>query len=232
MKKLSSILSVPLLCLSIFLSLNVSTANAESAPTCSISFTPQTVKVGESSTETFTYTGVITDTEERSMDQDFPVGQWVKSYAVSIVKGYSREMWATEIGYRTHEFRVTGPGGTGNCSATLKIIPNTDWNSNNTIEFKNSVFFTVAGRLASMKDCPVSTCFERIGVKDIPDGGKVLINKKNGNWYYALYSNIGGGSFEGWIPSNVVPVETLQKIASQNPSISVGQLTSNYTDED
>ena len=101
---------------------------AESAPTCSISFTPKVVELGKDYTASYKTTGKITSvivngTGDFNFLKNFT---WNSDspFVVGLNSGYfSNEILARVVGEASETLTVIGPNGSSTCTASLTVAP-------------------------------------------------------------------------------------------------------------
>ena len=100
---------------------------ASSAPTCTISFIPDVVEVGQPVTFTFSTKGNIEGFSGKGTG-DIELKPF-KNYDVflSSIKtgGYSNKIKTSIIGLATEKGTVSGPGGSSSCAGSYTVIPKT-----------------------------------------------------------------------------------------------------------
>ena len=104
--------------------------NTEPAPTCSLSFTPKTITLGETTTLLLKTTGVVNKISEKGtgffafLNQTYvDDGNIYIFKALNSGKSFSEEIKPDKIGETSRTYTITGSGGLSNCTASLTIIP-------------------------------------------------------------------------------------------------------------
>ncbi|MDO8505888.1 MAG: serine protease [bacterium] len=212
-----------------------SVAYATSAPTCTISFTPAIVKQGENSVEFWKTTGPLSGSTTScdgvlkyigGYTSDYTTSEFLESSnAQEIINGTSNsgQVRPSKIGKGSCTLTVRGPGGTNSCSATIEVIPNEIYESNDVVVFENPVTFHLIGN-EKVRACPIFSC----GIANWGTfNGDATIKKKQGDWYFVSVIDHGEkvdgqfmstGSTDGWLHSDSIPNSILDQLKAKNPS--------------
>ena len=103
------------------------------APTCSISFTPTTITLGQTVTSSLKTTGFITEASEKQTgffpfesNSNTTIANDGNTYFFNQLnsgKIYSTKIKPSIAGEAFETYIVTGQGGSSSCTASIKIIP-------------------------------------------------------------------------------------------------------------
>lgn len=190
--------------------------NAQEAPTCNISFTPQTIEVGQSVKVTFKTTGIIEVYNGRGIgDISYRLfsGDDYDSF-LSILKTtgiYSNRIKTSQIGISTQKATVEGPGGSNTCTGSYTVIPKSTLKNSGDFQVQEQDIepFQAKGILkipAAFRNCPSTNCSI---IKYYAETSQVnIIGKyKKDNWYQIDGStDAKGGNGKkiiGWINGSV-----------------------------
>lgn len=211
-----------------------SVAYATSAPTCTISISPEIIKKGEDANWYLKVTGpvdrVVYTVEGILKYQGNSVFD-IASLPPDSLQYREREGFETgptkirpmSIGTGSETIHVYGPGGSNSCSATIKVVPNEIYENADAVVFDNPVNFHLIGN-EKVRACPAFSC----GVSNWGTfNGDATIKKKRGDWYFVSVvdhgKNVNGsflstGTTNGWLHSDVVPSDVLSQLKTRNTS--------------
>ena len=239
---------IPLLLLLLFIVFPLISLATE-RPSCTISFKPDIIKQGETSTECWTTKGPISKQTSKcdgilsymgSVTQDFTDPEFLKNLnAQELINGTSNcgTIKPSKIGEGSCQFILEGPGGIGTCSASIEVISKSSGEQETSTSFKligNELLHSCAS-----SDCPVIQYGTLDGIAEVID--------QSGEWYKVKVTERGvwdnsigdyGGTrrlpesmwttMEGWFYKTLIPEDVKQTfiLQQQNQTQTIEEETS------
>ena len=203
---------------------------ALSAPSCTISISPSTIKKGEDASSFFKAIGPI---DKVVYTVDGILGYMGGStHDISAMPPDSMQYIQERQGYETGPTKIRpmsigtgsetiyiyGPGGSSSCTASITVTSNDLYEEGKTIIFSNPVTYHLNGN-EKFRSCPLLSCGTTVwGTTN----GTGTITHKNGDWYFfsIVEEYVKGYPYNvsGWLPSSLVPHDINEKLQNQNSS--------------
>ena len=190
-------------------------------PSCSISFTPNVIKQGEISIESwqtmgpldgmsFKCTGILSYMGGYTMDFTDP--EFLKNInAQELINGTSNsgQIKPSKIGEGSCTITVWGPGGNNCCSTSIKVVA-VDINNG-----KEQEFVGVLAIPGTLRDCPSKDC-DIIRYYSETAQVKITGIDNTNEWYEIIANDDYGNKLNGWMHYSIFTDDYRARIKSNN----------------
>ena len=185
---------------------------AASAPTCTISISPSTIKQGESADEYFKIIGPVSKVIWRA--------DGILSYiGTGLVEDYPEISPGREGGYKiqpgkigtgSNKIEVYGPGGNSSCSATIKVVAKETVISDGSKEIIGTL-----SAAAKLRKCPSTDCEV---IRYYAETAKIkIVGLDDGNeWYHVKPNDDYGNELDGWMYYSLFTEDFRSSFTSDN----------------